>query len=346
MTTNQVAVINANSCSTSLAVALGKLSCSGGTGATNQSWGESVDWADILSVTSEAYTAGVYPVQRVNFASAGVVIPSNSAVSVKIAQTGGSPRFEHTMTIYTSSPAPSAAALAALFYAQYLSMSGVTLPFSMTYTAGRTYFDITGQFGDINLFLYDLAVTVNGVTASETSRAITSIAAGSDPLITTTTAHGLSAGDVVRLNIVGTGGDAYASLTGKTFIVASVPLATTLYVHLDGANINTTGITFSSGTLQDILVGNSIHMVQPVGTADMVLRDAPNAYVAGNTYQVVTVKRRKYISNPPFGHGAAKDVADKIYILTALSGAFDTGTVAAVFTTDPASAPANYLARL
>jgi hypothetical protein len=359
---NQVAVVNTTA-TAGIAVTLGKLAVTAGA-VTNQGWGESVEWADVLGASLSAYAAAVKPVKRVNFGATGVVIPAQSAITVRIkapngmknALPAGAPLispYEVPITYYTGTVAPTAAFLAAEFYSQYLTMfAGVAgLPWTMTYTAGNTYFDITTSFadnGNVNLFQYDSAVTVEGLTASGVAVSISGVSTNATAVFTTAVAHGLSVGDVIHVDgLVGTGGTLYADINGYDCIILSTPLTTTFTCSVNGVTYNSSAITFSSaGTLVDLLYGTKIQMVQPVGTADQVLRDVPNMYVAGNTYDIISVLRRKFRKGGA-GMDQSVSVYDVIYCLFGQSFATPAATTANAFTAvfRTIAAPALYLAK-
>jgi len=354
---NQVAVVNTTA-TASMVVALGKLSVTAGV-VTNQGFGETIDWTDILSATYSAYTAAVQPIKRVNFGAAGVTIVANSAVTLRIKAPQGykvsnlvNAPYEVAITEYTVSPAPTAAALAAQFYTTYLTTYAGTpgLPWTMTYTAGDTFFNITTAFADNNnvrLFQYDSTVTIEGLTASGANITITNVDTNADA--TFTAANTLSVGDVITISgLVSTTPTVpatnYSDINGKDVVVAAATAAN-FQVHLNGANYSTAAITYASGGIAvDKLYGVNTYMVQPVGTADMVLRDAPNMYVAGNTYGVITIKRTKHIKGYE-GLAGTKTLYDIIYALTGQSfaapAATNVNSFTAVFTT--VAAPAIYL---
>ena len=367
---NQVAVMNTAGTGL-MAVAAGALTVSS-SATTDQGWGQSVEWVDVLSATYNAYTAAVQPIKRVNFDATGVTIPANSAVTLNISAANGAQisyvagtpynePYSVVLTVYTPSPAPTAAALAQLFYNVYLSgyASSPYLRWSMAYTAGNTFFDITTSFadnGDPTLYQYDSVVTIDGLTASGASVTITGVSAAATAVFTAT--NTFAVGDIVNISgLVSTTPNAaaqnYSTLNGNDAIVIAANLTGgTFSVALNGTNYatNTGGGTVwsSGGTAVDKLYGVNTAMVQPVGTASQVLRDAPTMYVSGSTYNLIAVQRRKFIKSYE-GLKAEKELYDIIYTsvandATILNSTTATAAATAVFQT--ISSPAVYLAKL
>jgi len=363
---NQVAVMNTAGTGL-MAVAAGALTVSS-SATTNQGWGSSVEWVDVLSATYNAYTAAVKPVKRVNFDATGVVIPANSAVTLNIGAANGTAistivgqpynePYQVALTVYTPSPAPTAADLAQMFYNVYLSgyASNPNLQWTMSYTAGNTFFDITTSFadnGDVNLYQYDSQVTIDGLTASGAGVTITGVSTANPSVFTAT--NTFAVGDI--LNITGlvsttptVAATNYSDLNGVDVIVIATNLTGSQFsVALNGTNYTNSGTWASGGTAVDKLYGVNTAMVQPVGTASQVLRDAPTMYVAGSTYNLIAVQRRKFIKSYE-GLKAEKELYDIIYTsvandATILNSTTATAAATAVFHT--ISSPAVYLAKL
>ena len=147
-----------------------------------------------------------------------------------------------------------------------------------TATPSRTYLEYTTPFYDDSMAREAIIHQDGGITSYATEIVITGATAADPVVITTSTSHGLSDGDIVYIkDVVG-----MTEINMRKFVVDD-KTATTFELTYDGADIDGSGYTAydSGGTVQ--------LCVQSVTALDFLEGETLEAYVDGNSHGNVVV---------------------------------------------------------